>query len=77
MSRSIIHDPELCGLDIDTRPVCCACLADLFDERARHVSAERRRRRRDAIRRALPPIARAWVRALIRRELRHKLEEGA
>jgi hypothetical protein len=68
MSR-VPHDPELCGLEIDGRPVCRACLDALHNEQAACVVAERRRRRRDAIRGALPLVVRRWLRRLVGREV--------
>jgi hypothetical protein len=64
------HNPILCGLDIDGRPLCAACQTELRAALAAGTAAEARRRRRDSVRRALPSTVRRWLRRLVRREIR-------
>jgi hypothetical protein len=71
------HDFSLCGLEIDGRQLCPACERTAQAESRRYAAALRRRRRGEAVRRALPPAVRHWLRALIRREVRRRIEGAA
>ena len=70
-------DHTICGLEIDGRQLCPACERAAQAEFRRYGAALRRRRRRETVRRALPPTVRHWLRALIRREVRRGMEGAA
>jgi hypothetical protein len=66
----ILHDPELCGLDLDGRPLCGACKREAQAESLRNYAIAERRRRRDVARSAVSPIVRRWLYSVIRRHVR-------
>jgi hypothetical protein len=73
-----LHDLDVCGLEIDGRQLCPACERAALAEARHYETALRRCRRIKKVRRALPPVLRAWLRALIRRaiaQLRTELTE--